>query len=69
MPRKSKAPTASQPFEAPQTGLATIRQACKFLSFSRGKVDLMRKNGELSAKKIGRSVRIPWPELHAVAAR
>jgi excisionase family DNA binding protein len=48
-------------------GLATVSQACKFLSVSRGTLYALMNRGELLSRKIGGLRRVPWAALHRLA--
>jgi excisionase family DNA binding protein len=49
--------------QEPKVGLASIPDAAKFLSISRGKMYAMLNAGECPSKRFGKSVRIPWQWL------
>lgn len=55
---------ASTPVTFPVGGLATISQACQFLSVSRSRLFELLKAGEIPSTKIQRSRRMKWRDLY-----
>jgi excisionase family DNA binding protein len=56
------------PMPAPRDGLATVGQASQFLETCRTTVYAMMRDDELAYVKIRNARRIPWAELHKLAA-
>ncbi len=54
--------------EYPKEGLATATQAAKFLGMSRYSVYRLIQAKKLVKAEFDYPVRIPWPELHRMAA-
>lgn len=52
---------------APREGLATVKQAVKFLEIGRTSVYAMMRDGELPSTSIRNAKRIPWAALHKIA--
>jgi excisionase family DNA binding protein len=50
-------------------GFGTVDQVAKFLSISRAKVYSLMDAGHLPYAKIGKSRRLPWAGVKALAAR
>ncbi len=50
-------------------GLATVSQACAFLSVCRKTLYRLMDGGGLAACKIGGARRIPWKALYTLAAK
>lgn len=52
-----------------EEGLATIREASRFLGISRAKLYSLMDAGELAYAKLGKSRRIPWRAIKELAER
>lgn len=50
-------------------GLATLKEAQRFLRVSQSTIYVLMQSGELASTKIGRSRRIPWSALRELVAR
>lgn len=62
----SHSPQSIQP-AVPREGLATVKDAAKFLSISRANLYRMIDAGQIQSVSYGRSRRIPWSVIHELA--
>ena len=53
--------------EQRRAGLATIKEACDFLTVGHVTVYAMIRDGQLASTKIRNARRVPWSALYAIA--
>lgn len=66
-PKKSFIRVKAEVVEVPSSGLATIKDACAFLSLGKSIVYELINAGELKTTHIGRAVRLHWESLREFA--
>ena len=63
----TKEATAEPNREQRRQGLATIKEACDFLTVGHVTVYAMIRDGQLASTKIRNARRIPWDALYQIA--
>jgi excisionase family DNA binding protein len=58
-----------EPPQHNRQGLATVKDAERFLNMSRSGIYALMDSGQLKYTKIGKSRRIPWETLHELVQK